>query len=254
MWIGVVTLFPEMFAALTGHGVIGRAVQQGLLELQMFNPREHGQGAYRRVDDRTYGGGPGMVMMIEPLLQSLQEARAQAQERSLRPWVVYMSPQGRLLRQAQVKAWSQEHQRLGLILLCGRYEGIDERLIEMAVDAECSIGDYVLSGGELPAMVLVDALTRWLPGALGHGESAQEDSFSEVWLDCPHYTRPPSFQGHEVPAVLLSGHHAEVAAWRHRQRVLRTASRRPDLLSAVELSAQERGWIAGMVEDHTDGA
>ncbi len=254
MWIGVVTLFPEMFTALTEHGVVGRAVRQELIELEFFNPRDHAEGAYRRVDDRPYGGGPGMVMQVAPLWRALQQAREQAQKRQLRPHVLYMSPQGRVLRQPQVRHWVQERQEQGLILLCGRYEGIDERLLEMAVDEECSIGDYVLSGGELPAMVLVDAMTRWLPGALGHGESAAEDSFSAVWLDCPHYTRPPNFAGREVPAVLLSGDHAEVAHWRHRQRVLRTASRRPDLLSTIELSEEERGWIEGAASGRTDGA
>ena len=228
MKVAIVTLFPEMFTAITDYGVTGRAVKQGLLEVAHFNPRNYTSDRHQTVDDRPYGGGPGMVMLIEPLRSAINEARDWAGSDSK---VIYLSPQGRLLDQAGVKSLATEQ---NLILLCGRYEGIDERLIELEVDEEWSIGDYVLSGGELPAMVMLDAVIRQLPGALGHQDSAEQDSFSEGTeglLDCPHYTRPEQYEGLTVPEVLLSGNHEKIRQWRHEQSLARTRQRRPDLLN-----------------------
>lgn len=236
MWIGLVSLFPEMFRALTDSGITSRAVKNGLIELEYWNPRDFTEDAYRRVDDRPYGGGPGMVMLIEPLRRSIAAARSAAQAKGLQPKVIYLSPQGRVLDQAGVRELAAEQ---ALILLCGRYEGIDERLIRREVDAEWSIGDYVLSGGELPAMVLIDAVTRLLPGALGSEASAEEDSFADGLLDCPHYTRPEVYEGEEVPAVLLSGDHAAIRRWRRRQSLERTLQRRPDLLEKAALDKEQ---------------
>lgn len=237
MWIGLISLFPEMFRAITESGITGRAVKSGLVELECWNPRDFTEDAYRRVDDRPYGGGPGMVMLIEPLRRSIAAARVAAQAKGLQPKVVYLSPQGRVLNQEGVRELVAEQ---ALILLCGRYEGIDERLIRREVDAEWSIGDYVLSGGELPAMVLIDAVTRLLPGALGSEASAEEDSFTDGLLDCPHYTRPEVYEGEEVPAVLLSGDHAAIRRWRRRQSLERTLQRRPDLLEKAALDKEQR--------------
>lgn len=236
MWIGLISLFPEMFRAITESGITSRAVKNGLITLNYWNPRDFTEDAYRRVDDRPYGGGPGMVMLIEPLQRAIAAAKAAAQAHGVTPRVVYLSPQGRLLNQAGVRELVTEP---GLILLCGRYEGIDERLIQREVDAEWSIGDYVLSGGELPAMVLIDAVTRLIPGALGSEASAEEDSFSDGLLDCPHYTRPEVYEGEEVPAVLLSGDHAAIRRWRRRQSLQRTWERRPDLLSQAVLDKEQ---------------
>ena len=204
MKIALITLFPEMFEALTDYGISGRAVNQGLLELSSFNPRDYTDDPHSVVDDRPYGGGPGMVMMIEPLRKAISAARDWIQGE---PLVVYLSPQGKVLQQTAVNQFAT-HQ--SLILIAGRYEGIDERLIELEVDQEWSIGDYVLSGGELPAMVFIDALIRQLPGALGHKDSASQDSFAEGILDCPHYTRPDTYEGLDVPEVLLSGNHEKI--------------------------------------------
>lgn len=236
MWTGIISLFPEMFRALTESGITGRAVKTGLLEVACWNPRDYTLDAYHRVDDRPYGGGPGMVMQIEPLRRALDAAKAAAAAKGLSPKVIYLSPQGRVLTQAGVQELRQID---ALILLCGRYEGIDERFIQREVDAEWSVGDYVLSGGELPAMVLIDAITRLLPGALGSDASAEEDSFSDGLLDCPHYTRPEVFAGEEVPAVLLSGDHAAIKKWRRRQSLERTLQRRPDLLEKATLDKEQ---------------
>lgn len=236
MWTGFISLFPEMLQALTESGITGRAVKTGLLEVHCWNPRDYTEDAYHRVDDRPYGGGPGMVMQIEPLRCAIAAAKAAAAEKDLSPKVIYLSPQGRVLTQAGVQELRQEE---ALILLCGRYEGIDERFIQREVDAEWSVGDYVLSGGELPAMVLVDAITRLLPGALGSEASAEEDSFSDGLLDCPHYTRPEIYEGEQVPAVLLSGDHAAIKRWRRRQSLERTLQRRPDLLEKAVLDKEQ---------------
>ncbi len=246
MWVGAITLFPAMFEAVTAYGVTGRAVEQGVLEVDAFNPRDYAEGGYRRVDDRPYGGGPGMVMMIEPLRRALAQAKDKAATRGLTPPVIYLSPQGRRLTQADVAELAQWP---AMILLCGRYEGIDERLLATEVDAEWSVGDYVLSGGELPAMVLMDAITRLLPGVLGSSESAEQNSFSDGWLDCPHYTRPPLCEGLAVPDILLSGDHQAIARWRHRQRLERTALRRPDLLQVRALTKEEQAWLLDLRQE-----
>jgi len=233
MKIDVVSLFPPMFEAVTGYGVTGRAIEKGLLELRVWNPRDFTTDPYRRVDERPYGGGPGMVMLAGPLKLALGAARATNPQAK----VLYLSPQGRRLDQAGVKELSE---RAGMILLAGRYEGVDERLIEAEVDEEWSIGDYVLSGGELAAMVIVDAIARQLPGVLGHEDSAAEDSFANGLLDCPHYTRPEEFEGRRVPEVLLSGNHAEIRRWRLKQALGRTWERRPDLLEKIGLDTGQQ--------------
>ncbi len=235
------TLFPEMFRAFTESGITARAVADGRVTVQSWNPRDFTEDPYRRVDDRPYGGGPGMVMQIEPLRRALRAARAAAAEAGVTASVVYLSPQGRVLTQAWVQTAAL--QRSGVILLCGRYEGIDERLIDAEVDEEISIGDYVVSGGELPALVLMDALTRLLPGVLNTPASAEQDSFSAGLLDCPHYTRPEQDDGRTVPAVLLSGDHAAIRRWRLQQSLWRTRTRRPDLWAARTLSAEEHAVL-----------
>ncbi len=225
MRFDVVTVFPEMVANVADYGVVGRAVRRGLAEVVTWNPRGHAEDRHGTVDDRPYGGGPGMVMKAAPLQAALREARAADQRRGP---VIYLSPQGRRLDQRQVVRLAGEER---LILLCGRYEGVDERLVEAEVDEELSIGDYVVSGGELPAMVVIDAVARLIPGVLGHEDSAEEDSFSTALLDHPHYTRPESFQGRPVPPVLLSGDHGAVAEWRLKQALGRTWLRRPERLA-----------------------
>ncbi|MBI3045136.1 MAG: tRNA (guanosine(37)-N1)-methyltransferase TrmD [Betaproteobacteria bacterium] len=237
----VVTLFPEMFEAVTESGVTGRARERKLFELVLWNPRAFAANSYRTVDDRPYGGGPGMVMMAEPLEKALQAARQRQSSAGVaRTKVVYLSPQGRLLKHPLVMEWSALQ---GLVLLAGRYEGVDERLIDRAVDEEVSIGDYVLSGGELAAMVVIDAIVRQMPGVLGDAESASQDSFANGLLDCPHYTRPEVYEGDSVPPVLLSGNHAEIARWRLKQALGRTWRRRPDLLEQRALTNDERALL-----------
>lgn len=241
MRFAVVTLFPEMFAALTEYGITGRAVERGLIAVECFNPRDYTQDRHQTVDDRPYGGGPGMVMRIEPLQKALVAARHWLQaELTSAARVIYLSPQGRKLDQSGV-------QQLGrcenLILIAGRYEGIDERFIEAEVDEEWSIGDYVLSGGELPAMVMIDALTRQLPGALGDADSAQQDSFVQGLLDCPHYTRPEEYQGRRVPEILLSGDHKKIERWRLMQSLGRTWERRPELLNEIQLDSARNALL-----------
>ncbi|MEM7207383.1 MAG: tRNA (guanosine(37)-N1)-methyltransferase TrmD [Pseudomonadota bacterium] len=232
MRIDIITLFPEFVLQVGEYGVTGRAVECGLIDLHTHNPREFALDAHRTVDDRPYGGGPGMVMKVEPLRAAIGVARRQSPTAE----VIYVSPQGRRLNQALVRELAQ---RESLILLAGRYEGIDERVIEHDVDDEISLGDYVLSGGELAAMVLIDAVSRLQAGALGHEESARQDSFSDDLLDCPHYTRPDTVDGHAIPAVLNGGDHAAIARWRRKQALGRTAQRRPDMIEGVELSAED---------------
>jgi tRNA (guanine37-N1)-methyltransferase len=222
--VEVVTLFPEMIRETLRHGVVGRAVQRGLLAVGVENPRTHTSDVHQTVDDRPYGGGPGMVMKPEPLVAAISAAGARLPSGSLR---VAMSPQGRLLDGGLLRELGAAP---GLVLVAGRYEGIDERVIQTCIDLEVSIGDYVLSGGELPALVVIDALARRLPGVLGDERSSGEDSFSEGLLDWPHYTRPEEFAGRRVPSVLLSGDHAAIAAWRREQALARTRARRPDLI------------------------
>ncbi len=234
MRIDVISLFPPMFEAVSAHGITGRAVKNGLLTLRVWNPRDYTEDKHRSVDDRPYGGGPGMVMMIEPLERAIRAARG---EQGKTAKVMYLSPQGRQLDHAAVLELSK---REGMILLAGRYEGIDERLLETEVDEEWSIGDYFLAGGELAAMVLIDAVTRQLPGALGDEDSAQQDSFVEGLLDCEHYTRPEEYAGQKVPEVLLSGDHAKIRRWRLKQSLGRTWLRRPDLLERLTLNTEQK--------------
>jgi len=234
----VVTLFPAMFDAVTELGVTGRARERGLYQFVAWNPRDFTANVHRTVDDRPYGGGPGMVMMAEPLDRALAAARQRQVSAGVeRPRMVHLTPQGRLLDHALVAELARES---GLVLLAGRYEGVDERLIERQAIEEISIGDYVMSGGELAAMVLMDSVVRQLPGALGDAESASQDSFVDGLLDCPHYTRPEMYEGTPVPAVLLSGNHAVIARWRLKQSLGRTWQRRPDLLERRVLTAEER--------------
>lgn len=234
--IHVVTLFPDWFDHLKSMGLTGRALEDGRIALRCFNPREHAEGAHRSVDDRPYGGGPGMVMRPEPLALAIDQARSGSDAP-----VSALSPQGRPLDQRAVE---QLAARPRLILVCGRYEGIDERVAETLIDEEWSIGDFVLSGGEYAAAALMDAVIRLQPGVLGHEASAAEDSFSDGLLDCPHYTRPGVWRDQRVPPVLLGGDHAAIARWRREQALLRTARRRPDLLSSAGLDSAELAWLA----------
>ncbi len=227
-----ITLFPEMFAAVTHSGITRRALETGLWRFQTWNPRDFTTDNYRTIDDRPYGGGPGMVMLAEPLEKAIAAAKAAGGGR-----VVYLSPQGARLDHAKVMSLAAEP---AVTLLCGRYEGIDERLVLRCVDEEVSVGDYVLSGGELAAMVLIDAVVRQLPGALGDGQSAVEESFAAGLLDCPQYTRPEQWSGQAVPEVLMSGHHELIRRWRLKQSLARTWMRRPDLFAERKLTEEER--------------
>jgi len=243
MRIDLISLFPEFVAQIAGHGVVGRAVERGLLSIHGWNPRDHAEGNYRRVDDRTFGGGPGMVMLIDPLRAAIAAARA-ADPAPAR--VTYLSPQGQRLTQGKVRELAGRER---LILLCGRYEGIDERLVAAEIDEELSIGDYVLSGGEPAAAVVIDAVARLQEGALNDAGSAEQDSFGEdpeglQLLDCPHYTRPVEHPLGAVPEVLLSGNHAEIARWRRMQALGRTWQRRPDLLDEATLTPADRALLA----------
>ncbi|WP_137167585.1 tRNA (guanosine(37)-N1)-methyltransferase TrmD [Salinimonas lutimaris] len=233
-WFGIVSIFPEMFGPFTQQGVIGRAVKSGTLAVDTFNPRDFTHDRHRTVDDRPYGGGPGMLMMVKPLTDAIAAAKQAGGEKSK---VIYLSPQGKKLDQTGVQRLSQSDR---LILICGRYEGIDERVIESHVDEEVSIGDYVLSGGELPAMVLMDAVARLVPGVLGHTASAVEDSFTDGLLDCPHFTRPEVLDGQAVPPVLLSGDHEKIRQWRLMQSLGRTWQRRPELLNHLALTEEQQ--------------
>jgi tRNA (guanine37-N1)-methyltransferase len=246
--IDVVTLFPELVRAVVGSGVTGRAADAGLVELVTWNPRDFALDRHRTVDDRPYGGGPGMVMSYPPLRDAIRAARAAAPDGSR---VAYLSPQGRRLDQAGVEELAS---RTGLILVAGRYEGIDERLVEAEIDEEWSLGDFVLSGGEIAAMAIVDAVTRLIPGALGDADSAEQDSFVDGLLDCPHYTRPEVADGRTVPAVLLSGDHAAIARWRRKQALGRTWQRRPDLLEQVALDEEQQRLLDEYIAEQADQA
>ncbi len=244
MRFDVVTLFPQMFEAISQHGITRRAVEREIVELGMWNPRDYTHDRHRTVDDRPYGGGPGMLMKVQPLRDALHAARAAG---GGKPHVVYLSPQGRPLTQKGARELAAYPH---LVLIAGRYEGVDERFIAAEVDEEWSIGDYVLSGGELGAMVIIDAVTRLLPGALGHEDSAEQDSFSEGLLDTPHYTRPEVFEGEAVPAVLLSGDHQAIARWRAKQSLGRTWLRRPDLLATMELNELQQALLQEFIHEH----
>ena len=243
MWIGAVSLFPDMFSAVTDYGITGRAVREGLLTFQSWNPRDYTHDRHRTVDDRPYGGGPGMLMKIQPLRDAIQAARASAPGKAC---VVYLSPQGERLDQSVVESLAAEQQ---LILVAGRYEGVDERLIAAEVDREGSLGDFVLSGGELAAMAVIDAVTRLIPGALGHAQSAEQDSFADGLLDCPHYTRPEVYEGQAVPDVLLGGHHDQIRRWRLKQSLRRTRERRPDLLEKRVFTDEERELLEEILNE-----
>ncbi|PWC10057.1 tRNA (guanosine(37)-N1)-methyltransferase TrmD [Brenneria roseae subsp. americana] len=247
MWIGVISLFPEMFRAITDYGVTGRAVKNGLLSVQYWSPRDFTYDRHRTVDDRPYGGGPGMLMMVQPLRDAIHAAKAAAGEGAR---VIYLSPQGRKLDQQGVRQLATNQK---MILVCGRYEGIDERVIKTEIDEEWSIGDYVLSGGELPAMALIDSVSRFIPGVLGHQASAEEDSFADGLLDCPHFTRPEVLAGMDVPAVLLSGNHAEIRRWRLKQSLGRTWLRRPELLKSLALTDEQATLLAEFQREYQSG-
>lgn len=236
--IAVVTLFPEMVEGVLGYSIPARAASQGLLELSVHDPRAHAEDKHRTVDDKPYGGGPGMLMKVSPLRAAIREAREAIADKGSEPChVVYLSPQGKCLQQADVERLAA---RKRLVLVAGRYEGIDERIIEADIDEEVSIGDYVISGGELAAAVLIDAMVRTLPGALGDADSAEQDSFKNGLLDHPHYTRPEEIDGQIVPQVLLGGDHAAIERWRLKQALGRTWLRRPDLLEQKELDTVQR--------------
>ena len=245
MRVDIISLFPEFVAQLSGHGVVGRAQERGLLALQGWNPRDYATGNYRRVDERPFGGGPGMVMLIDPLRDCLHAARAADPSPAK---VVYLSPQGGQLTQAKVRELAARER---LILLCGRYEGIDERLVAAEVDEELSIGEYVLSGGELAAAVVIDAIARLQDGALNDADSAAQDSFdTDGLLDCPHYTRPVEHALGDVPAVLMSGNHAEIARWRRQQALGRTWLRRPELIDERALSRADLKLLDAFRAEH----
>lgn len=242
----VVTLFPEMFAAVTGSGIPRKALEAGLWRLETWNPRDFTTDNYRTIDDRPYGGGPGMVMLAEPLEKALDAVHAAGGGS-----VIYLSPQGRKLDHAKVMELAG---RSAVTLLCGRYEGVDERLLRRRVDEELSLGDYVLSGGEIAALAVIDAVVRQLPGALGDGDSAVQESFADGLLDCPQYTRPESYRGEAVPEVLLSGHHANIRRWRLQQMLGRTWLRRPELIAGRALSAEEQGLLEAFKQEMKSGA
>ncbi|WP_119712536.1 tRNA (guanosine(37)-N1)-methyltransferase TrmD [Arsenophonus endosymbiont of Aleurodicus floccissimus] len=246
MWIGIISLFPEMFRTITEYGVIGRAVKNGLLNIQCWDPRDYTHDRHRTVDDHPYGGGPGMLMMVKPLRDAIHAAKSEIGEDAK---VIYLSPQGRKLNQQGVCQLTANKK---LILVCGRYEGIDERIIETEIDEEWSVGDYILSGGELPAMVMIDSISRFIPGVLGHHASAEEDSFMTGLLDCPHYTRPEVLEGMEVPSVLLSGNHAEIERWRRKQSLGRTWLRRPELLTSLALTDEQRMLLAEFQQEYEE--
>ena len=246
MWIGVISLFPEMFDAITQQGVIGRAIKNGTIEFHSWNPRDFTHDKHRTVDDRPYGGGPGMLMMVQPLTDAIHAAKQAAGEGVK---VIYLSPQGRKLEQHGVKHLAKYKK---IILVAGRYEGIDERVIQSEVDEEWSIGDFVLSGGELPAMTLIDAVSRMIPGVLGHELSAEEDSFANGLLDCPHYTRPETLDGNRVPDVLLSGNHEKIRQWRLKQSLGRTWLRRPDLINNLALTEEQQKLLTEFNNETND--
>ena len=244
MQIDVVTLFPEMFKVLTDYGITGRAINRGIVELGFWNPRDYSDDTHNTVDDRPYGGGPGMVLMMKPLREAIRQARNSTDKPAR---VVYLSPQGRKLDQSAMKEMASNQR---IVLVCGRYEGVDERLISAEVDEEWSIGDYVLSGGELAAMVCIDGMTRLLPEALGHELSAEQDSFVSGLLDHPHYTRPEEVDGIPVPDILLSGDHAAINRWREKQSLGRTWLRRPDLLEQLELSMEQQQLLDEFIREY----
>lgn len=250
MRVDVITLFPELVREVTRVGVTSRAVEKGLLELELWNPRDFTQDKNRRVDDRPYGGGPGMLMQVQPLRDSLQAAKEAAGGPDDKVKTIYVSPQGKPLTQKMLAGFAKCER---LILVAGRYEGVDERFIDTEVDEEISIGDYVISGGELAVMVIIDGITRLLPGVLGDEDSADQDSFTDGLLDYPHYTRPEEVDGACVPDVLLSGDHKAIRRWRAKQALGRTWLRRPDLLEKLELDEQQQELLQEFIREHKQG-
>ncbi|WP_216782498.1 tRNA (guanosine(37)-N1)-methyltransferase TrmD [Candidatus Profftia tarda] len=244
MWIGIISLFPEMFRAITDYGVTGRAIKNGLISIQCWNPRDFTEDKHRTIDHRPYGGGPGMLMMVEPLKKAIHAAKKAAKEVKS---VIYLSPQGRKLEQKEIINLANNK---SVILVCGRYEGIDERLIQTEIDEEWSIGDYVLSGGEIPAMTLIDSVSRFIPGVLSRQDSALEDSFVRGLLDYPHFTRPEVLDGMQVPRVLLSGNHENIRRWRLKQSLGRTWLRRPDLLKIYYLNEEHKELLAQFCKEY----
>ena len=260
MFFGIVSLFPEIVKSVTAQGVVGRALKAELIELQTWNPRDYTHDVHRTVDDRPYGGGPGMLMKVSPVVAALEAAKAVVADRVVagrvknkadrtkeRPKCIYLSPQGRPLKQSllhEAASWS------AMILLCGRYEGIDERVIEHEIDDEWSLGDFVLSGGEIAAAAVIDGVSRLVPGVLGHRESAKFDSFENGLLDCPHYTRPEVYQEMAVPKVLLSGNHEKIRRWRLEESIRRTLERRPDLINEKNLSSEEMKILRRFKQKH----
>ena len=250
MQLGIVSLFPEMFAAVTEHGISGRAVRSGLMNLELFNPRDYTTDKHRTVDDKPFGGGPGMLMKTEPLMASIAAARqavSQKQKTGESVKVIYLSPQGKTLKQDSIIDLAK---REGMVLLCGRYQGIDNRVLVSEIDEEWSLGDFVISGGELAAMTLIDAMTRFQPGALGDEGSALEDSFSNGLLHSPEYTRPQSIDGSDVPKVLLSGDHEAIRKWRLKQSLGATWLKRPDLLQAMSLELEQEELLEQFKQDY----
>jgi len=243
--VSVISLFPEMFQAITQYGVTGRAIKSGLVEVDYINPRDFTQDKHKTVDDRPYGGGPGMLMKVQPLKDAIECAKQKVPNAK----VIFLSPQGRTLTQEGVQQLAKQAE---FILVAGRYEGVDERLIQSEIDEEWSIGDFVLSGGELPAMVLMDSVFRMVPGVLGKQASAEEDSFADGLLDCPHYTRPEVLNGEPVPPVLLSGNHEEIRRWRLKQKLGRTWQRRPDLLQNLELDKEQQKLLEEFIRETED--
>lgn len=244
MHFHVITLFPEMIEQMCEFGVLGRAIKRSIIKLTCWNPRDYTQDKHRTVDDRPYGGGPGMLMKVQPLADAINAAKQQAGDDAK---VVYLSPQGQVLNQQVVIEMAEQK---NMILIAGRYEGIDERLIKQYVDEEWSVGDYVLSGGEMPALIMIDAVARMLPDVLGDADSAQQDSFMEGLLDCPHYTRPEEVNGQTVPEVLLSGDHKKIDRWRKKQALGRTWLRRPDLLEMLQLNDEQKKWLFEFQQEH----
>ncbi len=240
MNVDIISVLPDMFAALQ-HGVLGRAIKNGLVTITLWDPRDFSDDKHRTIDDKPYGGGPGMVMMVKPLRRVIETIQSQRDKPN---WVIYLTPQGRVLKQPVVKELHEKLATHNLVLLCGRYEGIDERVITTLVDEECSIGDYVLSGGELAAMVMIDAVARFIPGVLGDSDSMAEESFNRGLLEYPHYTRPEIENGIAVPEILLSGDHQAIARWRHQMALQRTWQKRPDLLQTATLSKEELAILA----------
>lgn len=239
----IITIFPEIFAAYLGESILKRAIQKGLLDVRIYNLRDFSEDKHKTVDDYPYGGGPGMVMKIEPIYKAVHSIKSDGIER----FTVLLSPQGRMYNQKMAESLASNNKRI--LLICGRYEGIDERVRDILADEEISVGDYILTGGELASLVIIDSLTRLIPGVLGDDESAKEESFTCGMLDYPHYTRPPEFKGARVPDILLSGNHQEIRKWRKKEALRRTCIKRPDLINKERLSSEDRELLKQFVDE-----